>query len=260
VSAPASGRLDPAPAVSYGEHPDQVANLHLPNGDGPFPVVVLVHGGFWRYGWDRTLMTPLALDLARRGIAAWNIEYRRVGGDGGWPATFADVAAAVDALAERDEPLDLARVAAIGHSAGGHLALWAAARPGLPEGAPGAAPRVRLTAAVAQAGAVDLHAVAHRGLSNGAAHELLGGRPEDVPERYELASPARRLPLGVPLLLTHGEDDANVPIEISREFADAARAAGDDCTLVTVPGGHFEHLDPDSDVFQAVVTWIERTT
>jgi dipeptidyl aminopeptidase/acylaminoacyl peptidase len=81
-----------------------------------------------------------------------------------------------------------------------------------------------------------------------------------LPERYELASPARRLPLGTPLLLTHGEDDANVPVEISRKFADAARAAGDDCTLVTVPGGHFEHLDPDSDVFQAVVTWIERTT
>jgi acetyl esterase/lipase len=249
--------LPPPEAFHYGDHPSQLCELSLPEGSGPFPVAVLIHGGFWRQRYGHDQQRPLAEYLRGRGWAAWNIEYRRVGGDGGWPATFDDVAAAIDALAERDEPLDLARVVAIGHSAGGHLALWAAARPGLPEGAPGAAPRVRLTAAVAQAGAVDLHAVAHRGLSNGAAHELLGGRPEDVPERYELASPARRLPLGVPLLLTHGEDDANVPIEISREFA---RAAGDDCTLVTVPGGHFEHLDPDSDVFQAVVTWIERTT
>ena len=120
-------RLPPAPCIAYGDHPDQVANLHLPAQEGrPWPCVALLHGGFWRTGWDRTLMTALAADLAGRGIAAWNVEYRRVGEEGGgWPGTFADVAAAIDRLAEVEE-VDPRRVATCGHSAGGHLALWLA--------------------------------------------------------------------------------------------------------------------------------------
>ena len=131
-------RLPPARQIAYGDHPDQVGNLHLPAGDrdGPWPAVVLIHGGFWRYGWDRTLMTPLARDLAARGIAAWNIEYRRVGQEGGgWPGTLEDVAAAADAVVGL-EGVDASRVATVGHSAGGHLALWLAARHRLPAGAP----------------------------------------------------------------------------------------------------------------------------
>ena len=150
-------KVPPAPSIAYGEHPDQVGNLHLPGREGgPWPCVVLLHGGFWRVGWDRTLMTLLADDLARRGIAAWNVEYRRVGqGGGGWPGTLEDVAAAIDHLAEFDH-LDHTRVATCGHSAGGHLALWLAGRHLLPAGVPGADPQVRPSAAVAQAGVCDL--------------------------------------------------------------------------------------------------------
>lgn len=246
-------------SIRYGSHPSQLCELFLPEKPArpPFPVAVFIHGGFWRQRYGRDLQRPLAEDLTGRGWAAWNVEYRRVGGDGGWPGTFDDVGAAIDALADVDAPLDRSRVIAVGHSAGGHLALWAAARPALPPGAPGAAPRVPLSAAASQGGAVDLDAVARLGLSNGAALDLLGGAPADVPERYELGSPARRLPLGVPLLLLHGEQDDDVPVEISRSFAAAAQAAGDDCTLVARPGGHFDHLDPDSAFHEVLVTWME---
>ncbi len=174
-----------------------MANLHLPAREGgPWPCVVLLHGGFWRTGWDRTLMTALAADLARRGIAAWNVEYRRVGQDGGgWPGTFEDVAAAVDRLAEVDE-VDAARVATCGHSAGGHLALWLAARHRLPDEAPGAEPRVRPVAAIAQAAVCDLERAWRDDLGGGAVAGLLGSF-EDEPDRYAAASPAALAPVGV---------------------------------------------------------------
>ena len=193
----ASSKLPPARQIAYGDHPDQVGNLHLPLGEGPWPTVVLIHGGFWRWGWDRTLMTPLAHDLARRGIAAWNIEYRRVGqSGGGWPGTLEDAAAAIDQVAELDE-VDGGRVVSLGHSAGGHLAVWLAGRHRLPVGAPGAVPRVRPRAAVAQAGVLDLARGSTENLGNGACQGLLGGEPADVPERYAVgiaggAPPDRR--------------------------------------------------------------------
>ena len=141
---------------AYGPGPAQVGELWVPDGAGPHPVAVLLHGGFWRASYDHTLMEPLAADLVGQGWAAWNVEYRRVGmTGGGWPGTFDDVAAAVDLLARlgREAPgLDLGRVVPIGHSAGGHLALWCAARAGLPARAPGADPAVVAAAAVSQAG------------------------------------------------------------------------------------------------------------
>ena len=162
-------RLPPAPAIAYGDHPDQVANLHLPATDGePWPCVVLLHGGFWRARWDRTLMTPLAIDLAARGIAAWNVEYRRVGQDGGgWPGTLNDAAAAIDHLTTVHE-VDAHRVVSCGHSAGGHLALWLAARRRLTAGAPGAQPSVRPVAAVSLAGVCDLERAWRDRLGDGA--------------------------------------------------------------------------------------------
>jgi acetyl esterase/lipase len=239
-----AGRIPP---FRYGPHPAQVADLHVPAGSGPFPVVVLVHGGFWRVPWDRMLMRPLARDLVRRGYAAWNIEYRRVGEPGGgWPGTFADVAAAVDALDEaaRGHALDLTRVVSVGHSAGGHLALWLAARAGLPAGGPGAGPRISPRAAVSQAGIADLRAAAEDGLGDGAAAELLGCHYPQCPDRYGLASPLSRLPLRVPQLLVHGDADDRVPVEQSRRYAEAARAAGDEVELVEFAGvGHFEPID-----------------
>ena len=213
---------------------------------------MVLHGGFWRARYSRKLMRPLCRDLAGRGWIAWNVEYRRLGrvSGGGWPTTFADVAAAIDHLAEirTDARLDLGHVVAIGHSAGGHLAVWAAARPGLPEGAPGTAPRVTVTAAVAQAGVVDLVGASRLGLGGGAAERLTGERPE----AYELGSPRARLPLGVPQLLVHGTDDDTVPVAMSREYA----AATGEAKLVEYAGGHYEHLDPESEAWRAVVEWL----
>ena len=178
---------------------------------------------------------------------------------GGWPATFADVAAAIDHLAvvEGELPLDLDRVVTIGHSAGGHLALWAGARPGLPDGAPGARPAVRVTHAVAQAGVSDLGEAARLGLGGGAVRRLLGGTPVERPEPYALGSPLERLPLGVPQLLVHGEEDDTVPVALSRRYAQAAAASGDRVDLSTLPGvAHFEHIDPSSQAWKIVTDWL----
>jgi acetyl esterase/lipase len=237
--------MKPWGLVRYGQHPDQVANLHLPDGTPPFAVVVLIHGGFWRDRHDRTLMTPLAQDLAARGYLAWNVEYRRVGQEGGgWPGTFDDLAAAVHALAGVAEA-DRERVVAVGHSAGGHLALWLAAR-GL------------VAAAASQAGVADL--VAGADLGDGAARALLGGGPDEVPDRYAAASPAARLPLGVPQLLVHGRRDDVVPPGQSERYAEAAAAAGDRVELALLPDAdHFDVIDPAHEAWRLTVEWIART-
>ena len=200
-------------------------------------------------------------DLAGRGWAVWNLEYRRVGwrSRGGWPATFEDVAAGIDHLGTLEEPLDTSRVVAIGHSAGGQLALWAAARAGLPAGAPGAEPSIRLSGAVSQAGLVDLREVARLGLSRRAAESFLGAPPGRAPQRYDLASPIERLPLALPQLLVHGEADEVVPVDLSRRYATRAAEAGDPCELVELPGvGHMDHLDPGTGAWRAVTTWLEH--
>ncbi len=201
-------------------------------------------------------MTELCLDLANRGLAAWNLEYRRVGSGGGWPETFEDIGAGVDALAGLDAPLDLERVAAVGHSAGGHLALWAASRPTLPDGAPGAQPRVRVRAAVSQAGVLDLRLAAQLAPSAEPTRALLGD-PAEHSDRYELASPRERLPLGIPQLVLHGDRDGNVSIRIATSYAAAARAAGDECELVVLSGtGHFEHIDAGSPAWHVARDWL----
>jgi acetyl esterase/lipase len=247
-------RLPPARTIAYGDHPDQVGNLHLPAGTGPWPTVVLIHGGFWKWGWDRTLMTRLAADLAGRGFAAWNVEYRRVGQEGGgWPGTLEDVAAAADAVVEMEE-VDAARIVTIGHSAGGHLALWLAARHRLPAGQPGAGPRLRPRGVVSQAGIADLARGAADGLGGGACDALLGGPPGEVPERYAAASPAALLPLGVRVLLVHGALDDIVPPAQSRLFAHAALAAGDTVETVDLESAdHFDLIEVDHDAWFAVV-------
>jgi pimeloyl-ACP methyl ester carboxylesterase len=169
------------------------------------------------------------------------------------------VAAGIDRLGELEVRLDLGRVIAIGHSAGGHLALWAAARRGLPSDAPGSGPKIRLAGAVAQAGVVDLREAARLGLSRGAARRLLGGPPSKWPQRYDAASPIERLPLGIPALLVHGEADDVVPVSLSRRYHERALEVGDRCELASLPGvGHMEHLDPSSAAWREVVTWLER--
>ena len=245
-------KLPPAPCIAYGDHPHAVANLHLPSRvGGPWPCVVLVHGGFWRSGWDRTLMTPLARDLARRGMAAWNVEFRRVGQDGGgWPGTFEDVAAAVDHLAALEQ-VDTARVATCGHSAGGHLALWLSARHRLAGGV-GASPRVRPVAAVSQAGVCDLERAWRDDLGDGAVEGLLGPLAESS-DRLATASPAALAPLGVPQLLVHGADDDVVPIPQSRDYAAREPSA----ELLELAGvDHFDVVDVEHASWRAAADWL----
>jgi acetyl esterase/lipase len=240
----------------YGSDSSQLGELFLPSGAGPHPVCVVLHGGYWRAQYDRSLMTDLCIDLGAHGLAAWNLEYRRVGIGGGWPETFLDVAAGIDLLADLNAPLDLVRTMTVGHSAGGQLALWAAARPGLKPGAPGAAPRVLVRAAVSQAGVVDLVLAAELKPSAEPTKALLGD-PDEHGLRYELASPRARLPLGVPHLVLHGDHDDIVSLRIATSYAAAAREAGDACELRVLTGtGHFEHIDVRSHVWHLARDWL----
>lgn len=246
--------------VTYGEHRSQFCERSLPAGEGPCPVVVMLHGGWWRAQYGLQLSRPLAADLAERGWGVWNVEYRRVGDGGGWPATVADVAAAIDSLAEDAHPrFDLDRVVAVGQSAGGHLAFWAAGRPGLPADAPGARPRVALRGAVSQAGAVDLVELARLRVGEDAVQGFMGGEPAELADAYALASPAERLALGVPTLLVHGEADDAVPPAVSASFTERARTAGDDCELALIPGeDHGDLSDPRTQGWRAVLDWLGR--
>jgi acetyl esterase/lipase len=240
----------------YGSDPSQLGELFLPSGAGPFAACVVIHGGYWRAQYDRSLMTNLCIDLSTHGVAAWNLEYRRVGAGGGWPMTFEDVAAGIDALDGLAAPLDLERVVAVGHSAGGHLAMWAAARETLPAEAPGAGPRVRIRAAVSQAGVLDLTLAAGLIPSSTPTRALLGD-PAQHFERYVLASPRERLPLGLPQLVLHGDRDDTVSMRIATSYATAARDAGDDCELrVLSQTGHFEHIDAASHAWHMARDWL----
>ena len=241
----------------YGDDASQLGELFLPDGGGPHAVVVVIHGGYWKARWDRSLMTRLCEDLAGRGLAAWNLEYRRIGNGGGWPETFADVAAGVDLLSDLEVSLDLDRVGAIGHSAGGQLALWAAARPTLSGDAPGVAPRVSPRAVVSQAGVADLRLAAVTSPSVEPTLALMGGSPEEHPERYALASPRERLPLGVEQLVLHGEEDETVSMVISESYCSAAEALGDACELqVLLRTGHLEHIDASSEAWRIGRDWL----
>jgi acetyl esterase/lipase len=204
-------------------------------------------------------MHGLAADLARRGIAAWNIEYRRVGNPGGgWPGTLLDVARAADYLRElaTKYELDLSQVVPIGHSAGGHLALWLAGRPRI--AAPSLlSPRqqpLALAGAISLAGVLDLHLAYQLHLSNDAVVELLGATPADAPERYAAASPAALLPLGIPQTLIHGTADAHVPLQVSQSYTAAARAAGDMISYLEPAGvDHFDVINPATKIWALTV-------
>ncbi len=202
-------------------------------------MVLVIHGGFWRARYSLEHIGHLCDALTRKGFATWSIEYRRIGDrGGGWPGTFDDMLRALDHLSTLPPrfPLDLSQTVALGHSAGGHLALWL-----------GAERPAALRAVISLAGVATLRHAWALGLSDGAVAELLGGTPDEVPERYAAASPIERLPLGVQQVLLHGTDDRLVPIEISRRYHDAALAAGDAARLLPLPRiGHFELIDPYS--------------
>jgi acetyl esterase/lipase len=243
-------------AHRYGVMQTQVADLHLPAHAGPHPVAVVLHGGYWQRPYGKLITRPLCEDLARRGWVAWNVEYRRLGRDGGgWPATFDDVALAIDHLAVlEDERLDLARVTAVGHSAGGQLALWSGGRGEFPAGAPGTAPRVPVTGVLALGAVCDLR------LAGSVASALVGGTPEQVPDRWALADPMRQIPIAVPVGLVHATGDETVPVAHSRAYAAAARAAGADVTLVEAAGGHQDAINPASAAWRAGAAWLQRVS
>jgi acetyl esterase/lipase len=233
--------------VRYGPASSHFADLRVPldTRETPLPVAVLVHGGFWKRSWHADLMNALAVWLTQQGLASWNVEYRRVGMRGsGDAACVRDVIAAVDSIegAAAQVPIDASRVVLAGHSAGGHLALLAAARSAR-----------RPLGVVGLAAVSDLAAAAHAELGDRAAQALLGGEPRDIPDRYRDISPIEQLPLGVPQLLVHGVRDQAVPVSMSSLYAQRARAAGDDVELDVLPAtGHAELIDP------ALPAWPER--
>jgi acetyl esterase/lipase len=220
--------------------------------------MVLIHGGSWHKRYGKVVMRGLLSDLVRRGWATWNIEYRRLGEGGGWPATFEDVAAAIDHLERLSAPIDLDSVSFLGHSAGGHLALWAASRGHLPPGAPGVDPVIVPRRVIGQAAVCDL-AEAFRLWHGGAARALMGGGPDDVPERYAAGDPVALLPIGMPTLLVHGVADATVSVELSRRYTDRARQAGGEVELIEIEGqagAHRAHVDPRGQAWTAVTRWL----
>ena len=248
-----------AQRIAYGGDPQQIGELRLPPGSGPFPVAVLIHGGCWRAGIGSTAgMLPIARALAAEGIASWNVEYRGVGDTGGgWPGTFLDVAAATDYVRTlaKTHPLDASRVIALGHSAGAHLALWDAARAKLPATSRlhGDSP-LPLRGVVALGGPGDLRTLrADRVCGRGTLNTLLGGTPEAVPEHYADASPAAWLPLGVPQLLVTGSADRLIPTGLLIPYEEAARRAGDAVELREVEGAdHGDLIAPGASAWRVV--------
>jgi acetyl esterase/lipase len=229
----AGGRDGAAELVTYGEHPDQVLELRRPPAPGPHPLALVLHGGFWRAGFTRGNTTALAVALADAGWASANVEYRRLG-PGAYRPMLDDVAAARRRLDGFDP------VVAVGHSAGGHLALWLGGR-GM------------VDACVALGGVCDLARAAEAGLGDGAVSEFLGGSPDEAPDAYSVADPAAHLPLGAPQVLVHGVRDDRVPLAHALAYATRAREAGDDCRVVEVDAGHFEPIDPRSRIWPEVL-------
>lgn len=249
----------PAATIAYGAGPLQVADLRLPDGKGPFPVAIVIHGGCWRASVDnRAGIAAFADALTRRGFATWNVEYRRVGdAGGGWPGTFADVAAAEDKLAEiaPRHRRDLTRVVVVGHSAGAHLALWAASRAKLP--APWAERRVHPVAVVAIDGPGALApfvGIDAQVCGSPVIVPLMGGTPQQKPTEYRLASAADHLPLGKRQLLVQGELGP-----LMAPYVAAVRASGDPVEVLA-PGGanHFDIVTPSTPNGQAVVDFVAR--
>ena len=237
-----SGEPLPDAVVRYAAHEDGLIDVHLPAGPGPHPLVVYVHGGFWKQEWDRRHARPLCAALAAEGYVVASPEYRRVGGGGGWPTTLEDVDAAVAAVPSLLAGLGVrtTRTSYVGHSAGGHLVLWLA-----DQGHP-----VDRVVGLAPVG--DLRAAARDGLGDDATQALLGGGPDDVPERYAAADPAQRLSPDTPgdLVVLHGIDDDVVPVDNSRGLV----ARHPEVRLRELADtDHFAVIDPQSKAFEALL-------
>lgn len=270
MSDPREVLTRPAPSpdivLPYGEQPEQVVDVRLPGARGagaePAPLVLVVHGGFWRAEYHRAHTGPLCAGLAEVGYATAAVEFRRTGQPtGGWPGTFDDIAHAVDRVpalvgeAARGV-VDAARLVLLGHSAGGHLALWSAGRHRLPATSPWhRRGPLQVRGVVTLAPIADLTAAARLDLGAGAVRALMGGSPDDVPARYAAADPMRLLPIDVPAVLVHGDLDQRVPPEQSATYHRAAEHAGDNVALRLLAGvEHFGLIDPRSAAWPAVLS------
>ena len=260
--------------LNYGEDQWQYGELRIPDGPGPHPVVVVIHGGFWKSIFAADLMDAVAEDLTKRGLATWNIEYRRVGNIGGaYPGTLNDVANATDFLETIGEQydLDLTKVVAMGHSAGGQLACWLAGRNRLQEDSilKTSSDPLLLKGVVSLGGIIDLELmnnlinykqriVKNMKIDNPVT-DYIGGTPFEVPERYAEVSPVQLLPLNVPQVLIHGDLDVNVPVKLSALYKELAEKAGDQVKMITLPNvEHFEIIDPDSKVWDSIVNEVRN--
>lgn len=230
--------------LTYGDDANQFIDLRVPEGNGPHPVVLFIHGGYWRSKYDLTYAGHLCHALQPAGIATCNIEYRRVGNPGaGWPGTFGDIRSALHLLRSGHHQFpsfDLNRLCVAGHSAGGQLALCLAAH------------EPAITRVLSLAGVLDLRRAWELHLSNDAVAGFLGGSPTEVPDAYREASPAEQR-IKARQILIHGTADTDVPYELSKNYAEQKRGTGENVELVTMPGiGHFEIVDPSSSIWGRV--------
>jgi acetyl esterase/lipase len=239
-----------ATRITYGqEHPSQFVELRTPTG-APRATVVLLHGGYWYPDYGLEQLDPMAEALTGLGFATWNVEYRRTGDGGGFPTTLDDVATAVDRLAGSGLPAGLAEnVVLLGHSAGGHLAVWAASRT---EGTPGGRAAVRARGAISLAGILDLTRAGSVAGSTVPVTAFMGGSPTQAPEDYALADPARLVPATCPVWAVHADRDETVPVQQSASYVALAEAAGGTVRRVVVPGDHVAVIDPAASCYPAI--------
>ncbi|GAC1415353.1 MAG: alpha/beta hydrolase [Acidobacteriaceae bacterium] len=257
--------------ISYGTAPSQFGDLWLPvkAASAGAPVVVFFHGGWWKSEYDLGYAGYLCDALKREGIATWSVEYRRVGSTGGgWPATFQDAAAGCDHIAKlaKNYPLDLSRVITMGHSAGGHLAFWIAGRDHVASESEVVRPLrdVHLRGCIGLAGAVDLRLTIELAGNATFAHDrdevyrLMGGRPEEVPKRYEAGNPGDLLPFQAAQVLIQGTDDDQIPPQLPERWAAMSLRLGSHATVKIIPGAdHFDVVDPSSRAWPAVLQQVK---
>ena len=244
--------------IRYGTDPNQFAELRFPNSKGPFPLLFVVHGGFWQSIYDLSHVGRLCAAFTSKGIITCNIEYRRIGNPGGgWPGTFQDISLATHNILQtmsQDARFDRTRTAIIGHSAGGHLALWFAGSHRISKSSPLHTDKTQVVNnAVSLAGVSDLGLAWRQKLGHGIVTRLMGGTPEEHPDRYDAGSPIELLPTGARHVLVHGAVDNTVPISQSEAFVERAEKLGDQSTLVKLDRiGHYELIDPESEAWPSV--------